>query len=209
MQSSPPARISNCIRNFHAARRAMTAPRRPCCFAWRRGARENANRRTALARALVQRLRCRQPQSSPAGWERPRPDLGPRGLSRHEPRTPDLSAAQPCHARVGVRSLLAAHRGGNPRSHRIVGGAQRIGRQVGVARRRRCVLVAEQRADDRQAQPAGDADAGETVPQIMKPDVCQRRPPSHPRPYFVYSRSGVVARMAGITRGLFAMRGSS
>ena len=47
----------------------------------------------------------------------------------------------------GVGFNPAAHRGGNSRSHRIICGAERIGRQVGVACRRGRVLVAEQRAE--------------------------------------------------------------
>jgi hypothetical protein len=71
------------------------------------------------------------------------------------------------HVRRGDGLFFSVHGSGNSGSDHIVCGAQRIGRQVSITRRRRRVLVAEQRANDRQAQPAGRTDAGETVPQIM------------------------------------------
>jgi len=58
---------------------------------------------------------------------------------------------------------------------RVVGGAEWIGRKMSVLRGRCGVLVAEQRADDRKTQPAGRADAGETVPQIVQSDISEPR----------------------------------
>jgi hypothetical protein len=80
------------------------------------------------------------------------------------------------------------HRSRNPRTNRIIGGAQRIGREMSVTSRRRRMLVAEQGADDRQAQAAGGPHTGEAVPQIVQPNVGERGRLPHPGPYLVDRR---------------------
>ena len=42
---------------------------------------------------------------------------------------------------------------------------------MGIPRCRGRMFVAKKRADDRQAQPTGRADAGEAVSQIMEPEI--------------------------------------
>jgi hypothetical protein len=68
----------------------------------------------------------------------------------------------------------ACHSGGNPGTHRVVRRTERIGREMRVSGGCGRVLVAEQGADDRQAQPARGADRGEAMPQIVQPDIVER-----------------------------------
>ncbi len=98
---------------------------------------------------------CESSRSARARYRDGKPDqlsrvicISRRALGREGPSlSPGLafSRGPAQHIRCSIGVYIAPHRRGNPRAYRVVSGAQRIGRQMSVARCRRRVFVAKAR----------------------------------------------------------------
>ena len=71
---------------------------------------------------------------------------------------------------------LALHGGSDVLANHVRRLFQRIGGEVGIAGRGGRLRVAQQGSDDGQGQTTGNADAGEAVPQVVKPHLLKAGP---------------------------------